>query len=80
MIFTIKFTFEEENDNKISFLDISITRTGNKFKTSISHKKMFSRVYLNFHSHLPTDYKKGEINTLLHRSYNICSDYASFHQ
>ena len=65
MIFKIKFTFEEENDNKILFLNISITRTGNNFTTSISHKKMFSRVYLNFHSHLPTDYKKGVINTLL---------------
>ena len=75
-----KFAFEEENDNKISFLDISITRTENKFTTSIFRKKTFSGVYLNFHSHLPTDYKKGLTDTLLHRSYNICSDYASFHQ
>ena len=76
----IKFTFEEKNDNKISFLDISITRTENKFATSIFRKKTFSGVYLNFHSHLPTDYKKGLIDTLLHRSYNICTDDASFHQ
>ena len=26
----IKFTFEEEEDNRISFLDISITRAGNQ--------------------------------------------------
>ena len=37
-------------------------------------------VYLNFHSHLPTDYKKSLTDTLLDRSYNICSNYASFHQ
>ena len=55
----IKFTCEELNDNKISFLDISITRTENKFTMSIFRKKTFSGVYLNFHSHLPTDYKKG---------------------
>ena len=55
----IKFTCEEGNDNKISFLDISITRTENKFTMSIFRKKTFSEVYLNFHSHLPTDYKKG---------------------
>ena len=60
----IKFTCEEENDNKISFLDISITRTENKFTTSIFRKKTYSGVYLNFHSHLPTDYKKGLISTL----------------
>ena len=76
----IKFTQEEENDNKISFLNISITQTENKFTTSIFRKNTFSGVYLNFHSHLPTDYKKGLIGTLLHRSYNICSDFASFHQ
>ena len=35
----IKFTFEEENDNKVSFFDISITRTENKFTTSIFRKK-----------------------------------------
>ena len=46
----IKFTCEEENDNKISFLDISVTQTENKFTTSIFHKKTFSGVYLNFRS------------------------------
>ena len=76
----IKFTCEEENNNKISFLDISETRTANKITTSIFRKKKFIGVYLNFHSHLPTDYKKGLIDTLLHRSYNIHSNYASFHQ
>ena len=29
----IKFTAEEEQDNKISFLDISITRVGNELQT-----------------------------------------------
>ena len=37
----IKFTVEEEQDNKISFLDISIARVGNELKTSLS-----SAVYL----------------------------------
>ena len=35
----IKFTFEEEQDNKISFLDISITRVGNELQTSLFRKK-----------------------------------------
>ena len=35
----IKFTFEKENDNKVSFFDISITRTENKFTTSIFRKR-----------------------------------------
>ena len=31
----IKFTFEEEHNNKIAFLDISITRVGNDLQTSL---------------------------------------------
>ena len=76
----IRYTYEEEHQNKISFLDISITRCNNKLMTSIFRKKTFSGVYLNFYSHLPIDYKKGLIRTLLYRAYMICSDYASLHQ
>ena len=49
------------------------------YSVNLSPKK-FREIYLNFHCHLPTDYKKVLIDTLLHCSYNICSDYASFHQ
>ena len=60
----MKFTVEEEQDNKISFLDISITRVGNELQTSIFRKKTFSGVYLNFNSHLLSLYKKGLTDTL----------------
>ena len=76
----IKFTFEEEQDNKISFLYISITRVGNELQTSLFCKKTFSSVYLNFNSHLPHTYKKGCIDTFLHRAYNVCSNYSSFRE
>ena len=42
----IKFTFEEEQNNKITFLEISITRVGNELQTSLFQKKTFSGVYL----------------------------------
>ena len=42
----IKFTFEEEQNNTITFLDISITRVGNELQTSLFQKKTFSGVYL----------------------------------
>ena len=35
----IKFTFKEEHDNKIAFLDISITRAGNELQTSLFRRK-----------------------------------------
>ena len=75
----IQFTCEEEYSNKISFLDISVTRLNNKLATSLYCKKTFSGVYLNFNSFLPMDYKKGLINNLLFRAYNICADYVTLH-
>ena len=74
-----QFTCEEESNNKISFLDISVTRINNKLTTSLCGKKTFSGVYLNFNSFLPMDYKKGLIHTLLFRAYNICADYVTLH-
>ena len=76
----IKLTVKEEQDNKISFLDISITRVGNELQTSWFRKKTCSVVYFNFNSHLPNTYEKGLIDTLLYRAYNICSSYSSLHQ
>ena len=74
----ITFTVEEEQDNEMFFLNISITRVGNELQTSFFCKNTFSGVYLNFKSHLPNTYKKGLIDTLLYHAYNICSDYSSF--
>ena len=53
----IKFSFELEYDNEISFLDISITTGENKLQTSLFCRNTFSRVYLSFNSHLPNTYK-----------------------
>ena len=75
----IQFTCEEESNDKISFLDISITRSKNKLVTSLYRKKTFSGIYMNYNSFLPTNYKKGLIDTLLFRSYNICADYSILH-
>ena len=66
----INFTYEEEQNNTLAFLDIKITR-GGKFVTSVYRKKTFSGVYLNYTSLLPIDYKRGLISTLLFRTYSL---------
>ena len=76
----IKFTCEEEKNNKISFLDISISRNNNALKTSIFRKPTFSGVYTNFNSFLPTEYKRKLLRTFLYRTYNICSSYLQIHE
>ena len=76
----IRFTVEEEENGSLSFLDIKITRNGDKLMTSIHRKKTFSGVYLNYDSFLPRDYKRGLISTLLYRAYTLCSDYNGIHE
>ena len=71
----INFTVEEEKDNKLSFLDILISRDQNKFITSIYRKSTFSGVYTNFKSFIPTEYKHGLIFSLLFRVFTISMNY-----
>ena len=71
----IQFTCEEEPNNKMSFLDISVTRVNNKLTTSLCQKK----ILLYFNSFLPMDYKKGLIYILLFRASNICAEYVILH-
>ena len=72
----IEFTCEEESNDKISFLDLCITRPNDNLVTSLYRKKSFISVFLNYNSFLPTNYKKGLIDTLLFPSSNICADYS----
>ena len=75
----IQFTCKEESYNKISILDVSITRMNNKSVTSLYRKKTFSGVNMNYNSFLPLKPTKGLIHTPLFRAFNICADYNTFH-
>ena len=76
----MKFSFEEEKNGKLPFLDVEVSREGNKFVTSVYRKPTFSGVYTHFDSFLPTTYKFGMIYTLVFRCFSICSDWTKFHQ
>ena len=67
----MKFTFEVEQNDKLCFLNIDISRDGNKFKTSLYRKPTFSGIYTNFNSFIPMTYKCGLIHSLLFRAFNI---------
>ena len=57
----IRFTFEIEDQNSFSFLDIKIIRNTEKkaFETSVYRKSTFSGVFTNFKSFIPLTYKLG---------------------
>ena len=75
----IQFTCKEESSNKVSFLDVPITRMNNKLVRLLYRKKIFSGVYVNYNSLLPLKYKKGLVYTLILRAFNICANYNTLH-
>ena len=75
----IKFTYEPENNEKLSFLDVTVHKSDNKFNTSIFRKKTFTGQGSNFFSSLYFPYKCSVIRTLIDRAYTLSSSYQIFH-
>ena len=75
----IKFTFEHENNNTFSSLDVKISHKNNKLTTSVYRKPPFSGGFTNSKGFIPTFQKFGLVYTLLHRCFNITSSYEKFH-
>ena len=75
----VKFTFETEDSNNVSFLDVKISRNNKRFITSIFCKVTFSVVYTNYNSFILDTYKTGLVHTLLFRFFKICSSMENFH-
>ncbi|XP_067685323.1 uncharacterized protein [Haliotis asinina] len=62
----IKFTMETENDNKLTFLDVFVSRDpcNKKTKTTLYRKPTHSDKYIHFNSNHPPKTKSGVISTL----------------
>ena len=75
-----KFTYEEESENVLPFLDVNVYRDADKFTSTVHRKVTFSGVYTNFDSFMPDTYKRGLVCTLLHRAFQITSSYISLHE
>ena len=55
----LKFTFDFEQNNRLSFLGVKITRGSEGFSTSVFRKATFSGVFTNFDSFIFEFYKTG---------------------
>ena len=73
-----------ENNNQLSFLDITITKSNNDDATvldlSIFRKKTFTGLGMNFHSSTYYKFKINNIKTLLNRAYALCNTWVAFHK
>ena len=74
----IKFTIEEEEDGKLPFLDVLISKiVGGTFHTTTYRKPTNTGLLTNFTSFCSYSYKIGLIKTLVDRAYKINSDLQS---
>ena len=64
----IKFTFETEDSNNFSFVDVKITHENKRFVTSIFHKATSSGIFTNSNSFIFDSYK----------STRFCSGFSKF--
>ena len=76
----IKFTFEIEENNSISFFNIKIRRVNNSFSTNLYRKVTFSEVFTNFESFIHISCKSNLIFTLLFRLFKLFSNFELLHQ
>ena len=76
---SINFTMETEEDYSLSFLDVDIKRNKNKFSTSVYRKPTFSGLGISYFSFCSYRFKINSITTLLHRAFNICSNFHFLH-
>ena len=72
-------SMETEKQNKFSFLNIEVICKQGKFSTTIYLKPIFSSMYINFGSFLPSIYKFGMAYTLVYRFFHIYSNWTKFH-
>ena len=74
----LKFTFDFEQNNSISFLDVKITRGKKGFSNSVFCKAIFSGVSKNFDSFIFESYKTSPILTLFFLLFHNFFRYAKF--
>ena len=70
----MKFTVEIGNST-LPFLDVEIQIIDCKFVFSIYRKSTFTGILLNYMATCPLNWKKGLVNGMFHRAYNICSSW-----
>ena len=74
----IKFTCEVEHNDTLPFLDVLVSRRSGSFATSVYRKPTFTGLGTHFLSFIPEIFKRNSIKTLVHRCYELCSDWISF--
>ena len=70
---TIKFTYEEEIDSCLPFLDVLIYRTDTGFKFNVYRKPTNICSYIHYYSNHSEQVKKATFSSMFLRALSICS-------
>ena len=75
----MKFTMETENNHQLPFLDCLVTRSDNQFSTSVYRKSTFTGLGISYFSYCTQRFKLNSIKTLLHRAFEVSSNFHNLH-
>ena len=75
----LKFTIEIEQEGKIPFLDMMLTRNGKKLASTWYCKPTDTGLVMNFHALAPRRYKRSVVSGFVHRIHRACSTWENFH-
>ena len=68
----IKFSVEQEKENRLAFLGVQVTRTNNRLTTSVYRKPTHTERYIPFHSHHHQRTVAGVLRCMQDRANKIC--------
>ena len=71
---SIKFTKEEETEDRLPFLDVMVERCGKKVSTTVYRKPTHTDRYIHYTSHHHPRVFSGTINCMKIRADNVCDD------
>ena len=69
----IQFTYEEQTNNMIAFLDILLINRFGNIDTTVYRKPTNTNVYMNWNSFAPEAWKKSTLKVLIQRAHMICN-------
>src|SRR5207248_7131005 len=79
----MRFTYETETDNRISFIGLTIEHSPlnntHGYQTSIYQKPTSTSLFTNFNSFTPLVYRLSVFKCLVYRAYHLCSSWSLFH-
>ena len=66
-----KFTMEREENKKLAFLDMQLTRVNNKIDVSVYRKATNTDQYITNDSNCPVNTKRSALNIMVYRMCNL---------